>query len=150
MALDTNFHFSTSVRVRLPETDQFGIVFHGWFFTYMDVGRMDYLRNLGLLDDFRPKHVTQVVVHARCDFKSPARFDDEIVVHVRVAEIGRTSFRFEFLFVHRRENRLIARGESVHVAVDPRRWVPVPVPEEFRRVIRAFEKGSLKEQDRSP
>ena len=46
--MSDDFHFSTEVRVRLPETDVMGIVFHGCFFTYMEVGRMDYLRNLGL------------------------------------------------------------------------------------------------------
>jgi len=123
-----------------------GIAFHGWFFTYMDVARSDYLRNLRLMEGVRPtKDFYNVVVRARCDFKSPARFDDELVVHVRVAEIGRTSFRFEFAMQHRRENRRVAEGESVHVALDERSWTPIPVPDEFRRTIRAFEGESLKE-----
>jgi acyl-CoA thioester hydrolase len=141
------FHFSTPVRVRLPETDAMGIAFHGWFFTYMDVGRSDYLRNLRLVDGIRPtKDFYNVVVRAACDFKSPARFDDELVVHVRVAEIGRSSFRFEFAMTHRRENRLVARGESVHVALDEASWKPIPVPEDFRGTIRAFEGESLVER----
>lgn len=142
-----DYHFSTSVRVRLPETDAHGIAFHGWFFTYMDAGRMDYLRNLGLVDASRPaRWFRNVIVRAACEFKSPARFDDELVVHVRTAEIGRTSFRFEFAMTHRRENRLVASGETVHVAMDEGEWKPVPVPEEFRRAVREFEGRSLKER----
>ncbi len=77
------YHFSTEIRVRLPETDAMGIAFHGSFFTYFDVGRMDYLRNLGLTEANRPtKGFSNVVVHASCDFKSPARFDDPLVVHL--------------------------------------------------------------------
>ncbi|MBI3271708.1 MAG: acyl-CoA thioesterase [Planctomycetes bacterium] len=140
-----DFHFSTEVRVRLPETDAMGIVFHGCFFTYLEVGRMDYLRNLGLNENNKPiKGFDNVVAHAACDFESPARFDDPLVVHVRIAEIRRTSFRFEFRIVHKMRNQLIARGESVHVALDGATWTPLPVPEAFRRAIQAFEGDSLR------
>ena len=64
------FHFQTEVRVRLPETDAMGIVFHGNFFTYLEVGRVDYLRNLGLAEGVRPiKDFENVVVSAHVDFK---------------------------------------------------------------------------------
>lgn len=141
------FHFQTEVRVRLPETDAFGISFHGWFFHYFDDGRMNYLRNLGLADNIKPtKGFHNVVVKASCEFKSPARFDDPLIVFVRVAEFGRTSFRFEFLVYHKRENRLVAKGETVHVAIDEKTWKPVPVPENFRTTVIKFE-GSVTEKN---
>ncbi|MBI4565934.1 MAG: acyl-CoA thioesterase [Planctomycetes bacterium] len=146
MMLD-RFHFSTQVRVRLPETDAFGIVFHGYFFTYFDVARMDYLRNLGVVDFLRPiAGRTNVIAHADADFRSPARFDDELVVHARIAEIGRTSLTFEFAIVHRRENRLVAEGKTVHVILDEATWRPIPVPESFRAVVRKFEGTRLAER----
>lgn len=139
-----SYHFSTEIRVRLPETDAMGIAFHGSFFTYFDVGRMDYLRNLGLTEANRPtKGFSNVVVHASCDFKSPARFDDPLVVQVRIAELGHSSFRFEFLITHKRENRLVAQGCSVHVALDEKTWKPISVPEDFRTIIQAYEGTSI-------
>lgn len=143
--MDKNqFHFSTEVRVRLPETDAVGIAFHGNFFTYFEVGRMDYLRNLGLTENIKPiKAFHNVVVNASCDFKSPARFDDQLVVHIRISDIGNTSFTFEFLIYHKMENRLVASGKTVHVAVDMSTWKPIPVPEDFRKIIRKFEGQSL-------
>lgn len=156
MATLSDFHFSTEVRVRLPETDAMGVVFHGYFFTYMEVGRMDYLRNLGLADPSvttasggvqRPiRDFSNLVVRAACDFRSPARFDDLLVIRVRVAHLGRTSFRFAFRIVHKRENRVVAEGESVHVAIDETTWQPVPVPEPFRRTIREFEGSDVEER----
>lgn len=141
-----SFNFSTELRVRLPETDAMGIVFHGNFFTYMDVGRMDYLRNLGLAEDNRPiKSFSNVIRAAACEFESPARFDDLLVVHVKIAEIGNSSFKFQFLIIHKRENRVVARGSSVHVAINENTWKPISVPLEFRQVIRSFEGASLKE-----
>lgn len=143
------FRFSTEIRVRLPETDAFGIVFHGCFFTYFDVARMDYLRNLGLAESIHPtRGFVNTIVHVDADFKSPARFDDVLVVYARLSEIGRTSFAFEFLAWHKRENRLVATGRAVHVAVDGNTWRPIPVPEFFRAAVRAFEKDALVE--RSP
>jgi len=44
------YHFNTEIRVRLPETDAMGVVFHGNYFTYLEVGRVDYLTNLGLCE----------------------------------------------------------------------------------------------------
>jgi acyl-CoA thioester hydrolase len=146
------FHFSTELRVRLPETDAMGVVFHGNFFTYLEVGRMDYLRNLDLAEPDGGgaagpiRGFANVVARAGCEFRSPARFDDPLVVQVRIAEIGRTSFRFAFRISHKRENRLVAEGESVHVAIDPATWQPVPVPEPFRAAIRAFEGAALVER----
>ncbi len=138
------FHFNTEVRVRLPETDAMGIVFHGYFFTYMEVGRMDYLRNLGLAADIKPiAAFTNLVAHAECDFRSPARFDDALVVGVRMAEIRRSSFTFKFRIAHKRENRLVALAKSIHVAVDDQTWRPIAVPEAFRGVIAGFEGEGL-------
>ncbi len=139
------FHFSTEVRVRLPETDAFGIVFNGCFFTYFDVGRMDYLRNLGALDHITPaRGTTNVIAHASADFRSPARFDDVLVIQARIASFGRTSFTFEFRVTHKAENRLVAEGKSVHVCLDPATWKPVEVPKEFQDKIAKFEGHGLK------
>ncbi len=145
------FRFSTEVRVRLPETDAMGIVFHGNFFTYLEVGRVDYLRNLGLGERNRPiRAFDNVVARASCDFRSPARFDDPLVVRVRISEIRRTSFRFAFLITHKQEARVVAQAESVHVAIKPDTFTPILVPESFRRVIRAFEGKHLVEKGGKP
>lgn len=141
------FHFSTEIRVRLPETDAMGIVFHGAFFTYLEVGRTDYLRNLGLAGSHAQpiKDFANLVARACCDFRSSARFDDPLVIHVRIAEIRRTSFRFEFRIMHKQEARLVAEGHTVHVAIDPATAKAIAVPEAFRAQVRKFEGAALSE-----
>jgi acyl-CoA thioester hydrolase len=135
----SGFKFSTEVRVRLPETDAFGIAYHGCFFTWFDVARMDYLRNLGLMDVVRAGRANNLIVHVDADFKSPARFDDVLVIQARIPEIGNTSFTFRFRVTHKPEGRLVAEGRSVHVVLDDRTWRPVPVPADFRELVGAFE-----------
>lgn len=142
-----DFNFQTEVRVRLPETDAMGIVFNGSFFTYFEVGRMDYLNNLGLIENYAQpiKGFQSVVRSTKCDFESTARFNDPLIIHVRIAEIKNSSFRFEFIIYHKRDNRLVAKGDSVHVALDGQTWKPARVPETFRGIIRKFEGASLSE-----
>ena len=136
---EAEYHFSTGVRVRLPETDAMGIVFHGNYFTYLEVGRVDYLRNLKLSEGSRPiKAFENVVVAAHLDFRSPARLDDELVIDVRTSEIKRCSFTFAFRIRHKRANRLVAEGYTTHCAVDDD-LAPIPVPEAFRSVISEYE-----------
>ncbi len=143
MQTDGPFHFQTEVRVRLPETDAMGIVFHGNFFIYLEVGRVDYLRNLGLAEGVRPiKDFDNVVVAAHLDFKSPARLDDPLIINVKVRDIRTSSFTFDFRIRHRQENRLVALGYTTHCAIDEH-FKPAPVPAGFRDVIARFEGWDL-------
>ena len=69
-----------TVRVRYAETDQMGVVYHGNYFTWFEVGRVELCRALG----FEYKQMESdddsfiVVVDAHCRYKSPARFDEPI------------------------------------------------------------------------
>jgi len=133
------FNFNTEIRVRLPETDAMGIVFHGNYFTYLEVGRVDYLRNLKLSEGVRPiKDFENVVVAAHLDYKSPAGLDDCITIDVRTRDIKNSSFTFEFRLRNKSSNRVIALGYTTHCAIDDA-FAPIAVPDRFREVIAAFE-----------
>jgi len=138
-AAEPTYHFSTEVRVRLPETDAMGIVFHGNFFTYLEVGRVDYLANLGLTEGNRPiRDFENVVVQAHLDFRSPARLHDLLTIDVCTAEIRSSSFTFGFRIRHRKENRVVAVGHTTHCAIGDD-FRPIPVPDHFRDVVARFE-----------
>ena len=80
----------TRIRVRYAETDQMGVVYHANHFIWFEVGRAELLRQFG----FRYKDMERedgcliAVVDARCRYKAPVHYDDEVVVrtclkHVR-------------------------------------------------------------------
>lgn len=140
------WRFSTEIRVRLPETDAMGIVYHGCFFTYFDVARMEYLRGLGLLEQFRTGESLNLIVHSSADFRSPARFDDVLVVYARVRRIGESSVTFDLRADLKTDGRLIAEGRSVHCFIDSKTWKPARVPEVFRTAVRAFDGPELEEK----
>jgi acyl-CoA thioester hydrolase len=141
-----SFKFASEIRVRLPETDGLGVVYHGCFFTYFDVARMDYLRGLGLLEQFRTGESLNLIVHTAADFRSPARFDDVLLVHARIRRIGESSVTFEFRVTLKADGRLVAEGDSVHSFIDSKHWQPTRVPDVFRTAVRAFEGPALDEK----
>lgn len=141
-----HYGYSTEIRVRLSETDAVGIVFFGSFALYFDVGRMDYLGHLGLhrLDGPVRDLIPGAVVHQEVNFHSPARYNDILVVHTRIARIGGTSYTFHFLINDKRSRRTVATGELTLAWLDEA-FRPIAVPDTFRRVVREFEGPNLAE-----
>ncbi len=137
------FRFSFPVRVRYDEIDSQSIVFNSRYLEYCDAAVTEYFRALG----FPPIELAQVhkcnlvVAHAEIDFVSPARFDDLLIVFVRVSEIGRTSLTTRIEVCPDRIDRLVFRGRFVHVNIDDATGKPMPVPADVREAMQAFESG---------
>jgi acyl-CoA thioester hydrolase len=140
-----SYKFASEIRVRLSETDSLGVAYHGQFFTYFDVAKMDYLRDLGLLEEFRTGESLNLIVHASADFRSPARFDDVLLVRVRVSRFGQSSVTFEYRAEQKADGRLVAEGRSVVSFIDSKTWKPSRVPDAFRAAVRAYEGSDLKD-----
>ena len=141
-----DYGFSTEIRVRLSETDAVGIVFFGSFALYFDVGRMDYLAQLGLnrLDGAVKDLIPGAVVHQEVHFHSPARYNDIVVVHVRMARIGTTSYTFQFLLQQKRTRDVVATGCLTLAWLDDD-FKPMRIPDAFRETVKAFEGEKLED-----
>ena len=75
-----DFH-EFKVRVRYAETDQMGVVYHGNYAQYFEMGRVEWLRNKGLSYSFMEKNgVMLPVVSLTLNYKKPARYDDLLTV----------------------------------------------------------------------
>jgi len=134
--------FFYPVQVRYVETDMQGHVFFGHYFTYFDVGLIEYLRAIGFTySDFLEGGVDFFYVGADSEYKGRAFFDDTLHVHTRVSNIGNTSFTFEFAVVEQTSDRLICTGHIVAVAVDKETRQPVRVPDAFRTAVLKFEES---------
>lgn len=69
------------VRVRFQETDAMGVVWHGNYLQYFEIGRTEWFRSIGLtLKDLQAQQLGFAVVHLAVDYSRPARFDDPIVI----------------------------------------------------------------------
>jgi len=124
----------TTVRVRYAETDQMGVVYYGNYFTWFEVGRIEFCRQLGF--DYKQMEIKDdrflVVAETSCRYKNPARFDDLLTVRTRVTRSQRRMIRFAYEIFRQGSDELIATGETAHVVCD-RLGRPKSLPEKYRR-----------------
>ena len=98
-------------RVQFSETDMAGIVHFSNYYRYMEEAEHSYLRSIGLSVMMTLPDGTVVGwprVRSSCSYEAPARFEDEIEIHVNVTRKGVKSLTLDFNFF-RGETRL-ARG----------------------------------------
>jgi len=135
------FRHSTRVRVRNYEIDWQGIVHNANYLLYFELGRLSYLERLGITVDLALVQGDTKVVVARneIDYRSPARFGEELEVFTRIAFIRDTSFAFEGIIEEFASRRLVAENVSVHVWLESSTGKPKRVAEDFRRMAEAFE-----------
>jgi acyl-CoA thioester hydrolase len=139
-AVRADFKYHHKLRVRFAETDLQGIVFNGNYLTYYDVAWTEYFREIGFeWKDIVATGADTVLARTTVEFKSPARFDEVLEIHVRVSKIGNASMTFDFEIYPEGEERLIGAASSLYVCIDPKTLKPVRVPGDLRSRISEFE-----------
>jgi acyl-CoA thioester hydrolase len=105
------------IRVRYAETDQMGVVYHSNHFIWFEVGRVDLLRQLGFTYKQMEKDDQLFIplVDARCRYKAPALYDDELIVRTHVRNFREKIIVFAYDLVRASDNTLLAEGETTHV-----------------------------------
>jgi acyl-CoA thioester hydrolase len=131
------FRFSARTRVGFSDTDAQGVVYYGRYNPYFDLARVEYLRELGLLH--RDASGDFVMRANDVEYFAPARFDDELEIDARVSRIGRTSVTFEFAAYRIPDETLMVTAHQTLVYVDLRERAAVPVPDDYRARVSAFE-----------
>ncbi len=131
----------TAVKVRNYEIDWQGIVHNAVYLHYFELGRIEYLNTIGAKIDINSINTVSKVLLARneIDYRSPARYGDTINVYSRVSAINNSSFIFEGLLERDANGDRLAENVAVHVWMNHTRNVPMPVPDEFRRLVQRFE-----------
>jgi acyl-CoA thioester hydrolase len=108
------------LRVRYAETDQMGVVYHANHFIWFEIGRVELMRQLGFTyRDMEREHECFIpVVDARCRYKAPARYDDEIIVRTRLKNVRESVLQFGYELVRAGDGELLAEGETTHMIID--------------------------------
>ena len=132
---------TTQVRVRYAETDQMGIVYYANYLVWFELGRVELLRSLGLTySRLETEHGCILpVVDARCRYRAPARYDDEILIETRADTLRGSVIKFAYRILRKAaeggEHTLLADGETVHVVCDDK-LQRKPLPEQYAAVLR--------------
>jgi acyl-CoA thioester hydrolase len=133
------------LRVRYAETDQMGVVYHANHFIWFEVGRVELLRQLGF--SYRDMEQNDgcfiAVVDARCRYKAPARYDDEIIVRTHLKNVRDSLVHFGYELARVGDGVLLAEGETTHIVTDSEMKVRA-IPEKYRKAfLEAMGKGQV-------
>jgi acyl-CoA thioester hydrolase len=129
------YPFRHRQRVRFGETDMQNVVYYANYLLYAEVGRVAYLRELGLLySDMVAMGLDFTIGEASVRYRAPLRFDEEFDIKVRVGEIRHSSWAFEYA-VDRADGTHCAEMTTVQVMIDRSARRATRIPDELRATL---------------
>ena len=127
---------SINVRVRYAETDKMGVVYHANYLVWFEVGRCELLRTIG--SSYRDLEATGImlpVIEAHCEYRSPARYDDELQVKTWGELLSPARVEFTYEVSRPKDSTVNALGRTMHAAVDAT-GRPCRLPDHVRDMFR--------------
>lgn len=117
------------IRVRYSETDQMGVVYHGNYAQYFEMGRVEWLRNLGVSYKWMEENgIMLPVVSLNMNYKKPARYDDLLTVKTILKSQSSVKIEFDYE-IYNEQMELLTIASSILVFVDMKTGRPTAPPE---------------------
>ncbi|WP_438311295.1 acyl-CoA thioesterase [Sporosarcina sp. FA9] len=117
----SEFKFSVQVSVRFSETDMYGHLNNTVTFAYYEYARIEYLKQIGLMNDWLdPAGKTiPVVADLQCDYLKQVFFDEALDIYVKAASIGNSSVDVHYMAKNARDQIVFTgRGSIVQISKD--------------------------------
>lgn len=130
------FRFCLRQPVTLRDLDGFGHVNNAVYLTYIENGRVGYLREV--VGARRLDEIRNIMASATLEYRASATYPDVMMIGVRISEVGTKSFVMEYK-ISAEDGRLLVEARSVQVMYDYEDETSIPVPEEWRQRIETFE-----------
>lgn len=128
MNIEKQYH-EINIRVRYAETDQMGVVYHGNYTQYLEMGRVEWLRNLGVSYRWMEEQgVMLPVISLSIDYKASARYDDLLTVKTRLKRLPGVKIEFEYEILDERNKKLV-EAHTVLAFIDMASRKPIRCPE---------------------
>lgn len=113
------FVHNAEIRVRYQETDMMGVVYHSNYLVWFEVGRTEYLRALGYsYKRLESEGIMLPVVECSCKFKSPAKYDDDIIIKASLQELSGASITIYYEIIKKETSQILVTGTTKHAVVD--------------------------------
>jgi acyl-CoA thioester hydrolase len=126
---------TSTVRVRYAETDKMGIVYYAHYLVWFEIARTDWLRATGwTYRSMEDEGFGLPVIEAHCDYKSSARYDDQIAITTTARLVSAVRLAFDYTVSRPADGTLIASGHTVHATVD-RAGRPVRLPARVKELL---------------
>lgn len=128
-----------SFRVRYAETDQMGVVYHGNYAQYLEMGRVEWLRRFGIsYKSMEEKGVMLPVISLQMNFKKSAVYDDLLTVETKLKKTPSVKIAFDFQIFNEAEE-LLVEAEVVLAFMDMKTQRPIKCPDYVLRAISMLE-----------
>jgi len=128
--------FTHRLEVRFRDCDPMGHVNNAVYLTYLEQTRFSHWRSLwGFGTPQLPAGRPGVILaRVECDYQRPAKYGDMLEIRMRVAALGRSSFRYEYEIVDE-QGRTVLTAKTVQVMYDYTTEKPVAIPDEIRALL---------------
>ena len=115
-----------------------GFVYYAEYLHFFERARSAYIRQCGMsYSGIEERGIYLPVREATCRYRSPAKYDDLIVIHIGVSELRRASVRFVYEIKNEDKTLCLAEGMTLHALIN-RAGRPQPMPEWFRELCSHF------------
>lgn len=141
--LEALFKFVHGHRVRYEEVDAQGIVGSAAWSSLLQLGRVEYMRYLGLLLEGGRTPVQAVVRRTVMDHLAPARFDDPLAIRARIATMSSRSIKMEFIVDNIETGHRPLVAEAVLICIEMATFRSIQWPEFWANRVREFEGDNL-------
>ncbi len=133
-----NYH-QTQIRVRYSETDQMGVVYHGNYAPYFEIGRVEWLRNKGIsYKSMEENGIMLPVVSLTMNYKKSARYDELLTLKTILKKQTTVKIEFEYE-LYNESAELLTTGSSILVFVDMKTGRPIAPPQYISEVLNRTE-----------
>jgi acyl-CoA thioester hydrolase len=128
----------TRLRVRYAETDQMGVVYHSNHLIWFEIGRVEFMRQLGFSyrDLEREDGRFIAVAEVSCRYRAPVYYDEEVVVRTRLKNVRESVVIFSYELARAENGTLLAEGETTHIVTDSDMKIAA-LPEKYLKAFRA-------------
>ena len=117
------------IRVRYGETDQMGYVYYGNYAQYFEMGRVEWLRNLGITyKRMEELGIMLPVLNLNTHYHKPAKYDDLLTLKTTLVKKPSVRISFEFELFNQ-EEELLTTAECSLVFIDMKRNRPTKAPD---------------------
>ncbi len=119
----------TQVRIRYAETDQMGVVYHGNYAQFFEIGRTEWLRSFETTyKTVEENGIMLPVINLQCEFKKSAYYDDVLEIKTSLKKIPSVKIEFEHT-ISNQNNQIICTGKTVLVFIDTKTKKPTRCPD---------------------
>ncbi len=118
-----------SFRVRYGETDQMGVVYHGKYADYLEIGRTEWLRSYGITyKNMEEEGIILPVIHLQIEYKKSAKYDDLLTVETRLKKKPMIKIAFDYK-IYNESRELLAEAHTVLAFINKATSKPMKCPD---------------------